>query len=156
MKVLHLVPCNKSKHTEQLSNESNQNKGPGLVDLSASLHPPPDRSVPLLNPQGVWSGSAIVLGKLPVPGSAFYNLDDSRARAYCACSRCWCGLFGHFYSPLSFSSLLETAQYRLKYCLKGPLNQKQTTNQPLPPPYHVIWLLDVPRRHLFFRSSWLF
>ena len=30
--------------------------------------------------------------------------------------------------PLSFS-LLETARYRLKYCLKGPLNQNQPTNQ---------------------------
>ena len=27
------------------------------------------------------------------------NLDKSRARAYCACSRCGWGLFGHF--PLS-------------------------------------------------------
>ena len=26
----------------------------------------------------------------------------SRARAYCACSRGGWGLFGHFYSPLSF------------------------------------------------------
>ena len=32
------------------------------------------------------------------------NLDNSRARAYCACSRCGWGLFGHFYSPLSFLS----------------------------------------------------
>ena len=31
-----------------------------------------------------------------------YNLDDSRARAYCACSRCGWGLFGHIYSPLPF------------------------------------------------------
>ena len=30
--------------------------------------------------------------------------------------------------PLSFS-LWETARYRLKYCLKGPLNQNQPTNQ---------------------------
>ena len=55
----------------------------------------------------------------------------SRARAYCACSRCGWGLFGHFYSHLSFPlspSLWETARYRLKYCLKGPLNQKQPTN----------------------------
>ena len=41
-------------------------------------------------------------------------------------------LFGHFYSPL-FSplspSLWETARYRLKCCLKGPLNPKQPTNQ---------------------------
>ena len=27
-------------------------------------------------------------------------------------------------------SLWETARYRLKYCLKGPLNPKQPTNQP--------------------------
>ena len=32
------------------------------------------------------------------------------------------------FSPLS-PSLLETARYRLKYCLKGPLNPKQPTNQ---------------------------
>ena len=31
-----------------------------------------------------------------------------------------------FISP----SLWETARYRLKYCLKGPLNPKQPTNQP--------------------------
>ena len=35
---------------------------------------------------------------------ASYNLDYSRARAYCACSRCGWGLFGHFYSHLSFLS----------------------------------------------------
>ena len=33
------------------------------------------------------SGGAMVLGKLPVPGRPA-NLDYSRARAYCACSRC--------------------------------------------------------------------
>ena len=32
--------------------------------------------------------------------------------------------------PLS-PSLWETARYRLKYCLKGPLNPKQPTNQQL-------------------------
>ena len=35
------------------------------------------------------------------------------------------------FSPLS-PSLWETARYRLKYCLKGPLNPKQPTNQPCP------------------------
>ena len=48
----------------------------------------------------------MVLGKLPVPGRPTY-LDYSRARAYCACSRCgWGGggLFGHF--SLSILSLL--------------------------------------------------
>ena len=71
-------------------------------------------------------------------------MDYSRARAYCACCRCGWGLFGQFYSHLSFlsslwetaryrlkyclPSLWETARYRLKYCLKGPLNPKQPTN----------------------------
>ena len=48
-----------------------------------------------------WSGGAMVLGKLPVPGRPA-NLDYSRARAYCACSGCGWGLFGHFFSRLSF------------------------------------------------------
>ena len=33
------------------------------------------------------------------------------------------------FSSLS-PSVWETARYRLKYCLKGPLNPKQPTNQP--------------------------
>ena len=79
-----------------------------------------------------WSGGAMVLGKLPVLGRPT-NLDVSRARAYCPCRRCGWGLFGHFFSHLSFLfsfslSLVETARYRLKYCLKGPLSPK-TTNQ---------------------------
>ena len=49
----------------------------------------------------VWSGGAKVLSKLSVPGRPT-TLDDSRARAYCACSRCGWGLFGHFFSHLSF------------------------------------------------------
>ena len=58
----------------------------------------------------------------------------SRARAYCARSRCGWGCLDIFtlvypFSPLS-PSLWETARYRLKYCLKGPLNPKQPTNQP--------------------------
>ena len=74
----------------------------------------------------------MVLGKLPVPGRPT-NLDYSRARAFCAFSRCGWGLFGHFFSRLSFPflspSLWETARYRLKHCLKGPLSPKQPTNQ---------------------------
>ena len=42
-----------------------------------------------------------MLGKLSVPGRPT-SLDDSRARAYCACSRCGWGLFGHFFSHLYF------------------------------------------------------
>ena len=36
----------------------------------------------------VWSGGAKVQGKLSVPERPT-NLDNGRARAYCACS--WCG-----------------------------------------------------------------
>ena len=53
-----------------------------------------------------WSGGAMVLGDLPVPGPPTY-LQYIRARAYCACSRCWRGLFGHFFSLVyHFSSFL--------------------------------------------------
>ena len=79
-----------------------------------------------------WSGVAKELGNLPVPGRSTY-LDNSRARAYCACSRCGWGLFGHFFSStfsLFFLPLWETARHRLKYWLKGLLNPKQPTNQP--------------------------
>ena len=56
-------------------------------------------SLSSLNSRG-WSGGAMVLAKLPVPGRPTY-LDKSRARAYCAGSRCGWGWFGHFFSCLS-------------------------------------------------------
>ena len=43
----------------------------------------------------------MVLGKLSVPERPT-NLDSSRTRAYCACSRYGWRLFGHFFSRLSF------------------------------------------------------
>ena len=48
-----------------------------------------------------WLGGAKVLGKLSVLGRPT-SLDDSRERAYCACSRCGWGMFGQFFSHLSF------------------------------------------------------
>ena len=48
-----------------------------------------------------WSGGAMVQGKLLAPGRPT-TLDNSRARAYCAYSRYGWGLFGHFFSRLSF------------------------------------------------------
>ena len=63
---------------------------------------------------GGWSGGAKVLGKLPVPGRPT-NLDKSKARAYCVCSRCGWGcldIFSLIYH-FSFLSTSETAQYRL-------------------------------------------
>ena len=82
-----------------------------------------------------WEGGGLVVRWCWVNFQCWgVNLYYSRARAYCACSRCGWGLFGNFYSHLSFSllspSLWETARYRLKYCLKGPLSPKQPTNQP--------------------------
>ena len=79
-----------------------------------------------------WSGGAMVLGKLPVPGRPT-NLDHSRARACCACSGYGWGFLDIFSLVCRFSflspSLWETARYRLKYCLKGSLSPKQPTNQ---------------------------
>ena len=69
-----------------------------------------------------------MLGKLPVPGRPA-NLDNSRARASVALAvgaGGGGGVVGHFFSLLSFLFFLplcETARYRLKYCLKEPLNR---------------------------------
>ena len=40
-----------------------------------------------------------MLGNLSVPGRPT-NLDDSRARAYCACSRCGWGVWTFFLSSI--------------------------------------------------------
>ena len=61
----------------------------------------------------------MVLGKLPVLGRPT-NLDHRRARAYCAYSRCGWGLYGHFFSCLSFLSSLSFSQRAIK---------PKTTNQ---------------------------
>ena len=62
------------------------------------------------------------------------NLDNSSARAYCGCSRCGYGLYGLFFSSLSFFflPLWERARYGMKYCLKRAVKPKTTsaTNQP--------------------------
>ena len=80
---------------------------------------------------GGWCDGAMVLGKLPVPGLPT-DLDNSRARVDCACNRCLLGCLDNFTLVCHFSlflTLWETARYRLNYCLKGPLNPKQPTNQ---------------------------
>ena len=51
-----------------------------------------------------WGGRVVQWSWVNFSAGASYNLDDSRARAYCVCSKCGLGLFGHFYSPLSFLS----------------------------------------------------
>ena len=60
-----------------------------------------ERESPKSSREG-WSGGAMVLGKYSEPKRPT-NLDNSRARVYCTCSRCGWGLFAHFFSRLSFS-----------------------------------------------------
>ena len=83
---------------------------------------------------GGWSGGAMVLGKLPVPGRPTVWMivgQEPITLAVSAGGGCL-DIFTLIYpfSPPS-PSLCETARYRLKYCLKGPLNPKQPTNQSL-------------------------
>ena len=80
----------------------------------------------------VWSYDAMVLGKLPVPGRSTILIIVGQgpiALAVGAGGGCL-DIFSLSYNPSFLSpSLWETARYRLKYCLKGPLSLKQPTNQ---------------------------
>ena len=75
----------------------------------------------------------MVLGKLPVPGRRTVWMIVGQGPIVLAvgagggCLDIFTLLY--LFSSLS-PSLWETARYRLKYCLKGPLNPKQPTNQP--------------------------
>ena len=88
-----------------------------------------------------WSGGAIVLGKLPVSGRPTLWMivgQGPTALAVGAGGGCL-GLFILVYLFSSLSPpLWETARYRLKYCLKGPLNPKQLINQPT---LLLIWII---------------
>ena len=73
-----------------------------------------------------------MLGNLPVPGRPTILITVGQgptALAVGAGGGCL-DIFTliHPFSSLS-PYLWETARYRLKYCLKGPLNPKQPTNQ---------------------------
>ena len=78
----------------------------------------------------------MVLGKLPGPGRPTIWMTVGQgptALAVGAIGGCL-NIFTllYLFSPISLSlslSLWETARYRRKYCLKGPLNPKQPTNQ---------------------------
>ena len=78
-----------------------------------------------------WSGGAMVLGKLPVPGRPTILITVGQGPIALAVGAGGGGLDILLSSILSLlsPSLWETARYRLKYCLKGPLNPKPT-NQP--------------------------
>ena len=74
----------------------------------------------------------MVLGKLPVPGRPTIWMIVGQGPIVLAvgagggCLDIFTLLYP--FPPLS-PSLWERARYRLKYCLKGPLNPKQPTNQ---------------------------
>ena len=73
-----------------------------------------------------------VLGKVSLPGRPTILItvgQGSTALAVGGGGGCL-DIFTLLYPFSSLSpSLWETARYRLKYCLKGPLNPKQPTNQ---------------------------
>ena len=74
----------------------------------------------------------MVLGKLPVLGRPTIWITVGQGPTVLAVGAgggCL-DIFTLIYpvSPL-FPSLCDTARYRLKYCLKGPLNPKQPTNK---------------------------
>ena len=82
-----------------------------------------------------WSGGAMVLGKLPVPGRPTIWITVGQgptALAVGAGGGVWTFLLSSILSLL-FLPLWETARYRLKYCLKGPLNPKLPTYLGLTP-----------------------
>ena len=72
----------------------------------------------------------MVLGTLPVPGHpTVWMIVGQRPIAVGVGGVCLdIFTFLYLFSPLSLS-LWETARYRLKYCLRGPLNPNQPTNQ---------------------------
>ena len=76
-----------------------------------------------------WSGGAMVLGKLPVPGrpTIWMIVEQGPIALAVGAGRVGLDIFTLLFpfSPLS-PSLWETARYRLKYCLKGPLSPKTT------------------------------
>ena len=72
----------------------------------------------------------MVLGKLPVPGRPTISITVGQGPVALAVGAGGVLLTFLLSSILSLLSpaLWETARYRLKYCLKGPLNSKQPTN----------------------------
>ena len=74
----------------------------------------------------------MVLGKLPVPGrpTIWIRIGQGPTALGVDAREGCVNIFtiDYPFSPLS-PSLWETARYRLKYCLKGPINPKQPTNQ---------------------------
>ena len=93
-----------------------------------------------------------MLGKLPVPGRPTILIrvgQGPTALAVGAGGGCL-DIFTLIYPFSSISpSLWGTARYRLKYCLKGPLNPKQPTNQ------HVVERRPIWRGQVYSKTVFL-
>ena len=75
-----------------------------------------------------------MLGKVPVPGrpTIWITVGQGPTALAVGAGRGCLDIFTLIYPFSRLSpSLWETARYRLKYCLKGPLTPKQPTNQNL-------------------------
>ena len=93
-----------------------------------------------------WSGDAMVLGKLPVPGRPTIWITVGQGPTALAvgagggCLDIFTLIYPFF--PLS-PSLWGTARYSLKYCLKGPLNPKPTNIKRLLLQKHWAYIADI-------------
>ena len=78
----------------------------------------------------------MVRGKFPVPGIPLIWITVGEGPIALAVGEVGGCLDIFFLSSIisifTFPSLWETARYRLKYCLKGPLNPKRPTRQRMP------------------------
>ena len=106
------------------------------------------------HPNQGWSGGAMVLGKLPVPGRPTIWIIVGQGPTALAVGAG--GVFLDIFSLVCHFSFLtpslwEMARYRLQYCLKWPLNPNQPTNSSKP--YFVTpHLNNYPNYHLLSRA----
>ena len=72
----------------------------------------------------------MVLSNLQVPGrpTVWIIVGQGPIALAIGAGGCWLDSFTLYLFSAVSPSLLESARYRLKYCLKGPLNPKQPTN----------------------------
>ena len=85
-------------------------------------------SVPVISFSRVWSGGAMVLGKLPVPGRPRIWIIVGQGLIALAVGAG--GVVRTFLLSSIFLYSFLPLSGRLKYCLKGPLNPKQPTDHP--------------------------
>ena len=105
--------------------------GPDEIHYQMLKHLPENALSTLLHKIG-WSGGAMALGKLPVPGrpTIWITVGQGPTALVVGTGGGCLDIFTLICPFPSLSpSLWETARYRLKYCLKGPLSPNQPTNQ---------------------------